>query len=61
MHNAGYNSAWVLSYTEIIVQNDGSNQQRLDYGRFPTWTNDSKYIIYCNADDDFFRRSTIYN
>ena len=45
--------AW-SSNTEIYLMNaDGSNQRRFDYGRFPAWTPDSKYIIYSNANDDF--------
>lgn len=44
--------AW-SSNIEIYVMNaDGSNQRRLDYGRYPDWTPDSEYIIYCNANND---------
>ena len=45
--------AW-SSNTEIYIMNvDGSNQRRLDFGRFPAFTPDSKYIIYSNANNDF--------
>jgi len=45
--------AWSSSVQIYLMNSDGSNQRRFDYGLFPAWTPDSKYIIYCNANDDF--------
>jgi Tol biopolymer transport system component len=49
----GRSIAWSSSVQIYLMDSDGSNQRRFDYGRFPAWTPDSKHIIYCNANDDF--------
>ena len=43
---------WSSSVQIYLMDSDGSNQRRFDYGRFPAFTPDSKYIIYSNANDD---------
>ncbi|MQY79164.1 MAG: hypothetical protein GH151_08220 [Bacteroidetes bacterium] len=45
--------AWSSNMQIYIKHIDGNDEYRFDYGRFPAWTPDSKYIIYCNANDDF--------
>ena len=42
------------SNTQIYLMSiDGSNQQRLDYGRFPAIGHNSQYIVYSNATSDY--------
>ena len=36
-----------------VMNSDGTNQHKLDYGQYPTWSPNSKYIIYSNANNDF--------
>ncbi|MCD6597126.1 MAG: PD40 domain-containing protein, partial [Bacteroidales bacterium] len=40
---------WSSNIEIYLMNSDGSDQRRFDYGRFPAFTPDSKYIIYCNA------------
>ncbi len=48
----GHLITWSSNIEIYLMNSDGSNQRRFDYGRFPAFTPDSKYIIYCNANDD---------
>ncbi|MCP4760989.1 MAG: hypothetical protein GY870_04350 [archaeon] len=43
---------WSSSIQIYVMNADGSNERRLDYGKYPSWTPDSEYIIYSNANDD---------
>jgi Tol biopolymer transport system component len=36
-----------------VMNSDGSNQYKLDYGQHPAWSPDSQYIYYSNANSDF--------
>ena len=45
--------AWSSSIRIYVMNSDGSNSQKLDYGRFPCWLPNSKAIIYSNANQDF--------
>ncbi len=45
--------AW-SRHVQIFKMNiDGSNQQRLDYGQYPSWTPDGEKIVYSNANSNF--------
>jgi len=44
--------AWSSSVRIYRMNSDGSNQHKLDYGQYPAWTPDGKYIIYSNANSD---------
>jgi len=51
--NDGKIIAW-SSKVQIHTMNiDGSNIKRLDYGQYPAWTPDGKWIVYSNASPDF--------
>ena len=42
------------SNTEVYVMNaDGNNQRRVDYGRLPAIGHNSQYIVYSNATSDY--------
>lgn len=45
--------AWSSGMQIHLMNYDGSNQSRYDYGRYPTWSPDSKKLIYSNANFDF--------
>lgn len=45
--------AWSSRMEIYVMNSNGNNQYRCDYGRFPAWTPDSKYIIYSNANEDY--------
>ncbi|MHC1705751.1 MAG: hypothetical protein AB9846_17755 [Tenuifilaceae bacterium] len=36
-----------------IMNSNGTNQHKIDYGQSPSWSLDSKFIIYSNANSDF--------
>lgn len=36
-----------------VMNSDGTNQHKLDYGQHPNWSLDSKSIYYSNANQDF--------
>ncbi len=36
----------------FVMDSDGTNERRLDYGKNPTWSPDSEYIIYSRFNDD---------
>lgn len=38
--------AWGEDYSIFVMNSDGTNQRKLDNGRYPAWTPDSKYIVY---------------
>lgn len=61
-HNVGINSdlapspdgtmiAWCSEYTIYIMNSDGTNQRELDNGLYPSWTPDSKSIVYTKGDN----------
>jgi len=43
---------WSSNVLIKVMNIDGTNQKMLDYGQYPCWTPDSKYIIYSNANLD---------
>lgn len=36
----------------FVMDTNGTNERRLDYGKNPTWSPDSEYIIYSRFNDD---------
>jgi Tol biopolymer transport system component len=45
--------AWSSSTRIYVMNSDGSDPKKLDYGRYPCWFPDSESIIYSNANEDF--------
>lgn len=45
--------AWNNDGRIFLMNKDGSNKKFLDYGKDPSWTPDSKNIIFCSANLDF--------
>ena len=45
--------AWSSNIQIYRMDNNGSNKLRLDYGHYPSWTPDSKFIVYSFANDDY--------
>jgi Tol biopolymer transport system component len=45
--------AWNCDGRIFLMNKDGSNKKKLNYGKTPSWTPDSKHIIYSNANLDF--------
>ncbi|MGC9345087.1 MAG: hypothetical protein ACP5E3_20450 [Bacteroidales bacterium] len=44
--------AWSSDAEIYIMDTDGSNQKRLDFGQYPAWTPDGKFVIYSNTNED---------
>lgn len=49
----GEQITWSSSIRIMIMNSDGSNKKKLDYGRYPSWSPSSDFIIYSNANFDF--------
>jgi len=45
--------AWSSNVQIWRMNNDGTNQKRLDYGQYPSWTPDGRYLVYSFANSDF--------
>ncbi|RPH31617.1 MAG: hypothetical protein EHM93_12715 [Bacteroidales bacterium] len=51
--------AWSSNAQIYIMNIDGTNQRKLDDGEYPTWTPDSKYIIYCKGNNERLHFKTL--
>jgi len=43
---------WSRNVRIMVMNVDGTKQKTLDYGKFPSWSPSSDYIIYSNANND---------
>ncbi len=51
----GSKICWSSSVEIYVMDADGENPYRLDYGKDPCWTPDGKHVIYSFANEDYSR------
>jgi|WetSurMetagenome_2_1015567.scaffolds.fasta_scaffold07205_5 TolB protein len=49
----GKKIAWASDVVISVMDSNGKNVKRLDYGLFPCWSPDGTCLIYCNANRDY--------